>query len=191
MWLITCLGNPGQDYEKNRHNVGFRVGEFWINYQKFVKKSNKFKSKVFDGIIEDQKILLILPQTYMNLSGEAAAEAMAYYKIPPEKLLVIYDDFDIEFGSLRIRKNGSAGTHNGMKSIVGLIKSENFPRLRIGIGPKPPHVQTADFVLSDFSKSEEKIMPQILKACAESCECLLTSGIDRAMNQFNKFKVES
>ena len=156
MYLIVGLGNPGQQYAHTRHNVGFDVLE------KRAKKLNvnigreKDYSTIGETFFEGQKVMLALPQTYMNLSGLAVKELMDYYKIPPENLCVIYDDIDLAQGALRIRASGSAGTHNGMRNIIERIGSQDFPRVRVGIGPKPPFIPIADYVLSEVPKADRQ-----------------------------------
>ena len=156
MKLILCLGNPGQEYEKHRHNVGFRFGDFLIDQFNFQSAGKKFKSHLYEGIIHGEKCLLLKPQTYMNLSGEALVAAVSFYKLLVMDCVVVYDDFDIPFSALRFRQSGSAGTHNGMKSVVQLLGSLEIPRLRIGIGPLPEGRSVVDFVLSNFLPEEEK-----------------------------------
>ncbi len=161
MKLIVCLGNPGESYARNRHNIGFRVGEVLCQKYHFEKGAKKHHSAVFEGVIGTQKCVLLFPQTFMNVSGSAVQSAFQFYKLPLSHILVVYDDFDIPFGTLRFKEKGSAGTHNGMKDTVLKLGSTDFPRLRIGIGPKPPHGDTADFVLSNFTKEEESKLPDM------------------------------
>lgn len=170
MKLITCLGNPGATYTTHRHNVGFRVGEGLAEALNFSKIGNKHKSIVYQGLIHTQSVLILFPQTFMNLSGDAVQAAMHFYKLTLEDLLVIYDDFDIPFGTLRMRLKGSPGTHNGMKDIVLKLGSNEFPRLRIGIGPKPERGDVSDFVLSSFSKQEETLLPDIYQQAIKTIQ---------------------
>jgi PTH1 family peptidyl-tRNA hydrolase len=149
------------------------------------KSGKKFKSVLYEGHFGSQKAILIKPETYMNLSGEAVQSAAAFYKIPPESILAIYDDIDLPFGVIRLRKKGSAGTHNGMKSIVGSVGHGDFPRLRVGIGPVVPGWDLSDFVLANFSGEEEKALPEILKKAASAAETFVRDGIELAMNRFN------
>ena len=153
MIVIAGLGNPGTKYASTRHNVGFDVMDVLAN--KFGIKLNKikFKGLVGEGTWAGKKIVLIKPSTYMNLSGESIRPLMEFYKLKPEELFVVVDDVDIEFGTIRLKKKGSAGTHNGLKSIIFHLETEEFPRLKIGIGQRPEHYDLADFVLSKFSKS--------------------------------------
>ncbi len=177
IYLIVCLGNPGKDYDHTRHNVGFRVGDVLVKTLSLEKKGEKFKSILYVS----KHIFLIKPQTYMNLSGEAVQAVSQFYKIPVGQIIVIYDDVDLPFGDVRIRKQGSAGTHNGMKSIIQTIGTGEFPRLRIGVGPKPPGWDLSDFVLSKFTGDEEKLLPEILEKSARAVEVLISDGIEKAM----------
>ena len=162
MYLIVGLGNPESDYSKTRHNMGFNViNKLSEKYGIEVNKS-KFKGLVGNGIIEGEKVVLLKPQTFMNLSGESVIEAMNFYKIPKENLIIIYDDVDIEPGNIRIRKNGSAGTHNGMKDVVQKLSSNDIPRLRIGTGGlKKEKEEIISFVLSKFSKDQINKLDEI------------------------------
>ena len=180
-------GNPGKKYAHTRHNIGF------ITIDQLAEKHNikvdklKFKALVAEGRIADQKVLLVKPQTYMNLSGESLREVMHFYKLPPEQLIVIYDDIDLEAGALRIRKFGSSGTHNGMRSVVYQIQSDRFPRIRIGIG-KSEKKNLVDFVIGGFTKEEVPALEEAVTKAACAVECILEDGIDRAMNQYNTKK---
>ena len=157
MFVIAGLGNPGKKYENTRHNMGF------LTIDKLAEKNNikvnkiKHKALVGDGIISGQRVLLVKPQTYMNLSGESLREIVSYYNINLENMLVIYDDFDLEAGTLRIRKKGSAGSHNGMKSIIAQLKSQEFPRIRVGIG-KSGGLDWKDFVIGKMGKQERAVV---------------------------------
>lgn len=170
MKFIVCLGNPGPEYVRHRHNVGFRVGEALANALGFSKQGNKFKSCVYQGRVHTESTLLLFPQTFMNLSGDAVVAALHFYKAPISDLLVIYDDFDIPFGTLRLREKGSPGTHNGMKDIVRKLASNEFFRLRIGIGPKPERGDVSDFVLADFSKQEEAALPDVFQKAIQTIQ---------------------
>ncbi|MFC1617320.1 aminoacyl-tRNA hydrolase [Candidatus Margulisiibacteriota bacterium] len=185
MNLITCLGNPGKEHARNRHNVGFMVADEIISQFSLVKKGKKFKSILYEGIIEDKKVLLIKPQTYMNLSGEAVQLAAGFYKIPKNHILTIYDDIDLPFGTIRLRGQGSAGTHNGMRSLISSLNSRAFPRIRIGIGPLPDRWDISNFVLSNFTKDEERALPDIIKNTVLMIESFYSDGLTSAMNEFN------
>ncbi len=161
MKLIVCLGNPGIEYENTRHNIGFRVGDHLIENWSLTKLGAKFKSILYKGTVNNQTVLLLKPQTFMNLSGEAVQLAAAFHKIPYDDVLVIYDDIDLPFGTIRYRDKGGAGTHNGMRSIISIIKTQEFPRLRIGIGPVPEKWDLSDFVLSNFTSEQEGVIDSI------------------------------
>ena len=184
MYIIAGLGNPGKKYENTRHNMGFiaidlLAEEFGINVDKL-----KFKSLVGEGRIAGQRVLLMKPQTYMNLSGEAIREAVNFYKIEPEELIIIYDDIDIPTGTFRIRKKGSAGTHNGMRSVVHQIQSDQFPRIRVGIGSETK-IDLIHYVTGGISKSEKELLEDALVKSAKAAACIVEKGIDKAMNEFN------
>lgn len=187
MYIIAGLGNPGKKYENTRHNMGFMVMDalaykLGINIDKI-----KFKSLVAETRIGTEKVLLMKPQTYMNLSGEALREAVSYYKVPEENVIVIYDDMDIELGSLRIRKSGSAGTHNGMKSIIYQLKSDRFPRIRIGIGADHKS-NIIGFVTGNVSKSEASILEKTVLNAVDAVLEIIETDIDMAMNKYNTKK---
>jgi len=183
--VVAGLGNPGTKYSSTRHNVGFDVVDVLAN--KFGIKLNKikFKGLVGEGIWAGEKIVLIKPSTYMNLSGESIRPVMDFYKLKPEELIVVVDDIDIEFGTIKIKKKGSAGTHNGLKSILLQTGTDQFPRVKIGIGRKPENYDLADFVLSKFSKSERQIIDKAILNAADAIDELISNGIDSAMNKFN------
>ena len=184
MFVIAGLGNPGKKYENTRHNMGFITIDQLASKHDIKVDKLKFKALVGEGRIAGQKVVLVKPQTYMNLSGESIREIMHFYKLEPEELIVIYDDIDIETGSVRIRKFGSAGTHNGMKSVVYQLQSDRFPRIRIGIGDKRKG-NLADFVTGGFSKDEVPILEEAVASSINAVECIVVSGIDKAMNQYN------
>lgn len=186
MWALVGLGNPGKEYAETRHNAGFtfvkRVARDWgleIRKKKFLAKTAETRR---DGEI----VLLALPQTYMNRSGHSVREMLDFYRLGTERLLVVTDDLDIPLGEIRVRKEGGAGTHNGMRSIVEWIETTAFPRIRVGIGPLPPDRDPADFVLSRFSPEESKKLSGGLTSAREALDMILADGIDRAMNSFNK-----
>ena len=187
MYVIAGLGNPGKKYENTRHNMGF------ITIDQLAEKHNikvdklKFKALVGEGRIAGQKVMLVKPQTYMNLSGESIREVMNFYKLEPENLIVIYDDIDIEAGTLRIRKFGSAGTHNGMKSVVYQLQSDRFSRIRLGIGSQKKG-DLVNFVIGGFSKEEVPVLEEAVNHAVLATECIIEDGIDKAMNQYNTKK---
>ena len=184
MFIVVGLGNPGRKYAKTRHNMGFIVADEFA--EKLDIKINKIKHKslVGEGYLAGQKVLLAKPQTYMNLSGEAVREIMHYYKVEPEKMILIYDDIDIETGRIRIRKKGGPGTHNGMKSVVAAMGTEEFPRIRIGIGGDIK-MHLMDFVTGGMNKKEKEILKGAVITAAEATECIIEKGIDAAMNRYN------
>lgn len=185
-YIIVGLGNPGSQYENTRHNAGF------ITLDTIAKKSDikvdrlKFKSLCGTGKIGGKRVLLMKPSTFMNLSGQAVTEAMAFYKIPPEHTIVIFDDISLEPGKLRIRRKGSDGGHNGIKNIIYLSGSDKFPRIKVGVGAKPnPHWELADWVLSKFTESEMKSLTEAAENAAQSVEYMVNEQTDKAMNLFN------
>lgn len=170
MWLVVGLGNPGKQYTYNWHNCGFMTLDVFAQRNKIAISKVKFKGELGQGEIAGEKVVLLRPQTYMNLSGESVREALAFYKIPVEKLIVFYDDIDIPIGTIRVRQNGGPGTHNGMKSIISCLGSQNFPRIRVGCGPVPPQWDLADFVLSDIPKDCQNQMFDAFTEAAEAAE---------------------
>jgi peptidyl-tRNA hydrolase len=184
MYIIAGLGNPGKKYENTKHNIGFITLDFLAERNDIKINKIKHKALVGEGIISGQKVLLVKPQTFMNLSGNSIREVMEYYKADPEKLIVIYDDVDIAMGRLRIRKKGSAGTHNGMRSIIYDLQEDGFPRVRIGIG-KERKMPLAGYVLGGFEKDERELMEDAVRRAALAIECILEKGIDIAMGEYN------
>ena len=185
MKIITGLGNPTKQYEGTRHNVGFSV--IYRLADKYNIKMNiaRHKALIGTGVIAGEKVMLVMPQTYMNLSGEAVGEIMRYYKAEPSDLIITYDDIDLDVGKLRIRAKGSAGGHNGMKSIIAHVGSEEFDRVRVGIGHKPPEFDLADYVLSRFGKDELPLIRDAVDKAADAMEVIIRSGIEAAMNMYN------
>ncbi|AOY75504.1 aminoacyl-tRNA hydrolase [Clostridium formicaceticum] len=185
MHIIVGLGNPGKKYDGTRHNIGFDTIDLLAHRHGI--KVNKLKHKALygEGFWGGEKVLLAKPQTFMNLSGESLRDMVEFYKIDKKNLVVIYDDIDIEVGALRIRQQGSAGSHNGMKSIIYLLQSDAFPRVRIGIG-KPKFGDLADYVLGRFSKEEVTSMRETVEKAAEAVETIVKEGIDLAMNRYNR-----
>ena len=211
-WLVVGLGNPGEKYENTRHNVGFlTVDELAerarVPVQKLKHRAltntfmvadqlgeryrlpiQKLKFKALTNIftISGEKVLVMKPVTYMNLSGEAVGEAARFYKLPPERVLVISDDVSLPVGKLRIRKGGSAGGHNGLKSIIQHLGTDQFPRIKVGVGQKPhPDYDMADWVLSKFAGEDLKTITEAIRKAADAVECLIQEGPDKAMNRFN------
>ena len=186
MFIIAGLGNPTLQYEGTRHNVGFDVIDMLADRYNISVDGRKGRALVGKGIIEGQKVLLVKPQTYMNLSGESLRELVNYYKIDEEhELLVIYDDISLDVGQLRIRKKGSAGGHNGIKNIIANLGTDVFPRIKIGVGEKPARMDLADYVLGHFSKEEKERMEQAFKDGAAAAVAMMNDGVDTAMNRFN------
>ncbi|MBR3614811.1 MAG: aminoacyl-tRNA hydrolase [Clostridia bacterium] len=186
MYLIVGLGNPESDYSKTRHNMGFNViNKISEKYGIEVNK-NKFKGLIGNGIIEGEKVILLKPQTFMNLSGESIIEAMNFYKTKENELIVIYDDIDIEPGNIRIRRNGSAGTHNGMKSIVEHLKTENFIRVRVGIGKPKENIDMISHVIGHISEEDKKILEEGTNIAKNAVIEIIKNGIDFSMNKYNK-----
>lgn len=183
-YVIAGLGNPGKEYEKTRHNMGFMTIDI-LEEKTGIKVSKlKYKALFGTGTYKGKKIMLVKPQTYMNLSGDALREIMNYYKVPVENLIVIYDDIDLELGSLRIRKKGGPGSHNGMKSIVSRLGSDQFPRMRVGIGDRRKG-DLKDYVIGNISKAEAEELRTILERAADAALAITDIGIDNAMNRFN------
>ena len=189
MFIIAGLGNPTLQYEGTRHNVGFDVIDMLADRYNISVDGRKGRALVGKGIIEGQKVLLVKPQTYMNLSGESLRELVNYYKIDEEhELLVIYDDISLDVGQLRIRKKGSAGGHNGIKNIIANLGTDVFPRIKIGVGEKPKKYDLADYVLGHFSAEDQTVMNEAFKEASDAVEMMLREGADRAMNHYNAKK---
>ncbi len=185
-WIIAGLGNPGLTYEKTRHNAGFMGLDKLAEINDIEVKTMRFKSTCGDGMVGGERCLLLKPGTFMNLSGEAVSQAASFYKIPPEKVVIMYDDITLPPGKLRIRRKGSAGGHNGMKSIIALLGTDEFPRVRIGVGAKPsPDYDLADWVLSKFTESDMDILMPALENAAKAAEIIVQGKIDEAMNKFS------
>jgi PTH1 family peptidyl-tRNA hydrolase len=184
--LVVGLGNPGEEYAKTRHNLGFQVVNLLARRHGLEWSDKRAKARLAAGQIGGQRVVLAKPFTYMNDSGQAVAGLRQWYKLDPaSELLVIYDELDLPFGALRLRMRGSAGTHNGMRSIVRLLGTEEFPRLRIGIGAGPPGRDAARYVLSRFTPEEEQALPGILERAADAVELVAREGFVAAMNRVN------
>lgn len=186
MYIIAGLGNPGSKYEKTRHNVGFQViDRLAVKYHIDINMK-KHKAVCGTGVIEGRKVLLVKPQTYMNLSGESIREVTDFYKVnPEEEFLVVYDDVSLNPGQLRIRKKGSAGGHNGIKNIIQHLGTQTFPRIKVGVGAKPEGYDLADYVLGHFPKEDESKMLDAYDRAVLAIAEFLTDGPDKAMNDFN------
>ncbi len=185
MKLIVGLGNPGKEYENTKHNVGFSVVKNLAEIP--LKMNKKFNAEITTGKIDDEKVVLLCPQTFMNNSGRAVSAAANFYKIKPTDILVIHDDIDLTLGKIRIKKDGSSGGHRGVESIITSLGSENFIRLKIGVAPetKPKNFDAANFVLKKFAKSESKKISEIIKKTTDAVAVVINDGVSRAMNQFN------
>lgn len=185
-WLLVCLGNPGDKYENTRHNVGFMVADEVAERAGVPIQKLKYKALTNTVTIGGQKVLVMKPITYMNLSGEAVRQAVDFFKVPADHVLVVSDDTALAVGRLRIRKGGSAGGHNGLKNIIQHLGTDQFPRLRLGVGEKPhPDYDLADWVLGKFQGEDKKAMDAAVKKAADAIECILSQGLDRGMNKFN------
>ena len=184
--MLVCLGNPGDKYENTRHNVGFMVADEIGERQNAPIQKLKFKALTNLFTISGQKVLVMKPITYMNLSGEAVRQAVDFYKIQPDHVLVVSDDTALALGRLRIRKGGSAGGHNGLKNIILHLGTDQFPRLRVGVGEKPhPDYDMADWVLGKFSKEDRKAIDAAVERSLDAIQCALSQGIDQAMSRYN------
>ena len=187
MFIIAGLGNPGRKYENTRHNAGFMAIDEAAQRYHIAVSEKKHKALVGRGIIGGEKVLLVKPQTFMNLSGESIKEIIDYYKIEEKtQLIVISDDISMEPGAVRIRKKGSAGGHNGLKNIILHLGHDEFQRIKIGVGEKPADYDLADYVLGHFSGDERELIAGSVEQAAEAVEIMITEGADKAMNQFNK-----
>lgn len=185
MYLIIGLGNPESDYANTRHNMGFNVINKLSEKYNIEVKKDKFKALFGSGVIEGEKVILVKPQTFMNLSGESVQEFVNFYKIPLENVLIIYDDVDIEPGKVRIRKNGSAGGHNGMKSIVSHLSSEKFPRVRVGIGKPHGQKDMIAHVIGGIDDEDKELLDKGVNLATEAVIETLKNNIDSAMNKYN------
>lgn len=186
LWIIAGLGNPEPKYEITRHNAGFLAIDRIADNANVSIKKMKFHALIGEAELGGERCLLLKPLTYMNKSGEAIAEAMRYYQIPPERVLILFDDISLDPGKLRIRQKGSAGGHNGIKSIIEMTKSSDFPRIKIGVGKKPhPDYDLADWVLSKFKKDELPLMDEAFTNAADAAAMIVSGNVDRAMNRYN------
>ena len=185
-WLIVGLGNPGKDYERTRHNAGFRAIDILADKLGCRIDKGKFQGLYGQTVYGGKKVYLLKPLTYMNLSGRSVLQLSAYFNIPPQRIIVLFDDISLAPGRLRIRADGSAGGHNGIKSIISEVGSQNFPRVKIGVGSKPnPEFDLADWVLSTFSAKEEKDLQFALSNAADAALCVIDHGVPESANRFN------
>ncbi len=185
MFVIVGLGNPGKDYAGTRHNIGFEViyniaDKFSIRLDR-----EKFKAIIGEGKIDGEKVMLVMPLTYMNLSGDSVKDILSFYKLTNEDIVIVYDDISLDVGKIRVRSKGSAGGHNGIKNIINKIGTENFKRVRVGVGEKPEKWDLADYVLSRFTKDEDKAIIEAIEKSTEAVEIIVKDGIDKAMNKYN------
>ena len=188
-WLIVGLGNPGKDYERTRHNAGFRAIDLLADTLDCRIDKGKFQGLYGQAMYNGVKVMLLKPQTYMNLSGRSVLQLSAYFSIPPQRIIVLFDDISLPPGRLRVRADGSAGGHNGIKSIIAELGSQDFPRVKIGVGGKAhPEQDLADHVLSSFSSLEEKVLTVSLKNAADAALAIIDHGVGEAANRFNGSK---
>lgn len=185
MKIIVGLGNPGKQYEKTRHNVGFMAIDKIAENLNININKNKFNGLIGEGALDGEKIFLVKPQTFMNLSGNCVQEIAKFYKVQVEDIIVIHDDIDIEFEKIRIRPSGSPGTHNGMRNITDMLQSQKFPRVRIGVGKPKENQELYNFVLSEFDANEMKILEHTINDVADAVVEIIKNGILKAMNKFN------
>lgn len=185
-WMIVGLGNPGKEYENTRHNAGFICMDAISKKLGVAVNKSKYKALIAETMIADKRVLLMLPQTYMNLSGEAVSAAASFYKIPPQQILVISDDISLDVGKMRVRRKGSHGGQKGLKSITEQLGSSDFPRIKIGVGQKPhPEYDLAAWVLSNFTADERKAIADVAEKSVDACRLIISGKTDEAMNRFN------
>lgn len=189
MYLIVGLGNPGDEYRHTRHNVGFDVIDLLSSKYNISVNRIKFRGMYGEGNIMNEKVIILKPATYMNLSGESVAEVVNFYKIPKENIIIVYDDISLEIGRLRIRNNGSAGGHNGIKNIILNLSTEEFSRIKVGVGQ--PKGNLVSHVLGKFSKEEREVVGKMVEASADAVVTIIKEGASTAMNKFNGFKIEA
>ena len=186
-WIFVFLGNPGPRYEGTRHNAGFMVGEVFAKRLGLRINRARWRALTCTAELAGKKVLFMFPQTLMNLSGEAVGPAAKFYKLPPERVLVFSDEMALPPGSVRVRPSGSAGGHNGLKSVIAALGSENFPRIRLGVGEPPhPDYDTADWVLGAPKGKDAEIFAQAAERAADAAECYISEGPERAMNKYNR-----
>lgn len=185
-WLLVCLGNPGKQYENTRHNIGFLAADELARRDGVKIDKLRYRALTGEVRVGDQRVLVIKPQTYMNLSGEAVKLAGGFYKIPPDHVLVISDDVSLPLGKLRIRAGGSAGGHNGLKNIIAHLGTDQFPRIKVGIGsPAHPDHEMVDWVIGGFTPQERKVVDEAVGRAVDAALCLMEKGVNEAQNKFN------
>ena len=184
-WLLVCLGNPGREYANTRHNIGFLAAD--VLEKRTGVKFNKLKYRALTGEVElgGQRVLVVKPQTYMNLSGEAVKLAGGFYKIPPDHILVLYDDVSLPLGKRRIRASGSAGGHNGIKNIIAHLGTDAFPRIKVGVGAPAQPDGMVDWVIGNFTASERKVVDAAIDRALDAAACVIEYGVSEAQNRFN------
>ncbi len=191
MFVIVGLGNPGKKYENTRHNAGFRAIDAIADKYGISVKEKKHKALCGTGVIEGQKVLLVKPETYMNLSGESVGEILNFYKLDPETdMLVIFDDISLAPGNIRIRKKGSAGGHNGIKSLIAHTGTQGFMRIKVGVGEKPSGWDLADYVLGHFSEEDNAKLKEVMPDVVQAAVLMMQGDVDKAMNDYNAKKQE-
>ena len=190
MKIIVGLGNPGNEYAKTRHNVGFMLVDALAEHLNINLWKDKFNAQIAEGRIGTEKILLVKPQTYMNNSGEAVGPLMRWYKVTPEDIIVAHDDMDIPAGTIRIRKKGSSGGHNGIKSLIAHLGSENFPRVSLGVGRPLPGWRVVNHVLAPFPQEDKTAVDEAIKYLIPAVECIVNDSVDMAMNKYNPKKAK-
>ena len=184
-YIVAGLGNPDRKYENTRHNAGFITADALADKCDIRLDRIKYKSLCNTCVIAEKKVLVMKPSTYMNNSGQAIVEAMNFFKVPPEKVIVIFDDISLDVGKMRIRRKGSDGGHNGMKNIIYLSGSDQFPRIKMGVGHKPEQWDLADWVLSNFTSNERKVLDETVQNACNAVEYIISGNIDKAMNLYN------
>lgn len=189
-YLIVGLGNPGREFRNNRHNIGFMLMDHLAKRYGETFSRVEARALVVKTKYIDTRLILAKPQTFMNNSGQSISSLIRFYKIPLDRLMIAYDDVDLPLGKLRIRSSGGSGGHRGMKSIIERLGTEDFPRLRIGIGRPPGRMEATDYVLKDFTKDEQLLLPEILDSSIDAILTFINSGIDNAMNQFNALLID-
>lgn len=185
MFVIVGLGNPGLRYRNTRHNAGFMAIDALAEKNKLRFTKKRFQGMTAEGVIGGEKVLLLKPYTFMNVSGDAVYDAVNFFKLPTSNVIIIYDDTDLDIGRIRVRPSGSAGTHNGMRSIIGRLRTYDFPRVRIGIGKHPAYIELRDYVLQKLVKDDRKAMEQGVARAALAVEEIIKNGADSAMAKFN------
>lgn len=185
-WLLVCLGNPGIKYNNTRHNVGFHAADALARRENLKIDKLKFQALTGAAVLGGERVLVMKPQTLMNRSGQAVQQAANFYKIPPERIIVVFDDVSLPVGKLRVRPSGSAGGHNGVKDIIAKLGSHDFPRVKIGVGEKPnPEYDLAAWVLGRPTAAEWKILEDVISRALDAAECIITDGPDKAMSRYN------